>query len=431
MNMKYFLIIALIASMLFAAPVVAGTLYLSGGPDISASIAGTNEFSSGASERVSVMVENRGLIDLKIVRPDIVSRDDLPNTAKLMKVALLANGTPLMVKSDPQMIGDIQGGSTKTVSFDIKIDDHTTGGIFVAVLQAEYTYLYSAESEGQDNIHYYYKTVTEDIPLTINIRPVVKLEVIDAVPEHLDVGAEGYLTLTVENAGSVDARDAVVRIVQNGKSPVKPTDSSVYIGDFTAGSTVTARYKVAVSSTATESQVYPLDVYLDYVDFEGDTTTSDPVTFGVPIGGKIEFSVVSDPIRISPGEKRTIEVEYRNIGSAEIFRAQARLSAVDPFTSSDDTAFLGDLQPGESVIARFDVSADSAATIKSYGLDSEIRYRDSLDNPQISKTMKVELEVVSQAGFISQLSNPLVIAILGVVVLGGVYYIAKIRKKNG
>jgi hypothetical protein len=424
MKLRYFLIIALITA-LFVTPALAGTLYISGGPDIAASIAGTNEFSSGASEKVAVMVENRGLLDMKIVRSDIVSQDDLPTTAKLMKVTLLANGTPMVVKSDPQMIGDVEGGSTKTVSFDVKIDDQTTGGTFTALLQAEYTYLYTAESEGQDNIHYYYKTVINEIPLTVNIRPTVKLEVRDVIPEYLDVGAEGYLTLTLENVGSVDARKAVARIVQNGQSPVKPTDSSVYIGDLSAGSTVTARYKVAIASTATENQVYPLDVYLDYMDFEGNTITSDPITFGVPIGGKIEFSVVSDPIQINPGEKRTIEVEYKNTGSAEVFRAQARLSAVDPFTSSDDTAFLGDLKPGQSVIARFEVSADGAATIKSYGLDTEIRYRDALDNPQISKTMKVEMEVVSQQGIVKQLSNPLILAVLGVALLGGIYLIAK------
>lgn len=427
--MGYFLIIALIMA-LFATPALAGTLYISGGPDISASIAGTNEFSSGASEKVSILMENRGLIDIEIVRPDVVTRDDLPTTAKLMKITLLANGTPMIVKTDPQMIGDLDGGSTKPVSFDVKIDDQSTGGRFTAVVRAEYTYLWSAESEGQDNIHYYYKDVVQDIPISINIRSTVKLEVQDVVSEHLDVGAEGYLTLTLKNNGSVDARKAIARIVQNGQSPVKPTDSSVYIGDFLAGSTVTARYKVAISTTATENQIYPLDVYLDYMDFEGDTVTSDRITFGVPIGGKIEFSVIPAPIQIRPGEKKTIEVEYKNTGSAEVFRAQARLSAVDPFTSSDDTAFLGDLKPGQSVIARYEVSADSSATIKGYGLDSEIRYRDSLDNPQISETMKVELQVVAAQGIISQLTNPLVLIVLVMVVLGGAYYITKVRKKK-
>ncbi|MDD1675518.1 MAG: S-layer protein, partial [Methanomicrobiales archaeon] len=157
---------------------------------------------------------------------------------------------------------------------------------------------------------------------------------------------------------------------------------------------------------------------------------TDPVTFGVPIGGKIEFSVVSPPEQIAPGEKTVIEVEYKNTGSAEVFRAQARLSAVDPFTSSDDTAFLGDLKPGQSAIARYDLSADAAATVKIYGLDSEIRYRDALDNPQISKTMKVEIEMTERPGLLSSLSSPLVLIVILVAIAGAAYYIVKVRRKD-
>ena len=429
MKMRYFFIIAFLMA-LFIHPVLGGTLYISGGPNISASIAGTNEFSPGASAQVQVVVENRGLIDLKIIRSDIVSRDDLPSTAKLMRVSLSGNGTPLTVKSDSQMIGDLQGGTTSKVVFDVKMDDTAKGGTYTSLLTVEYTYLYSAESEGQDNIRYYYKTVTKEIPLEINIRPTVQLAVLEAVPEHLDVGTEGYITLTLQNNGNEDARNAVARITQNGQSPVIPTDSSVYIGNLSSGSVIQARYKVAISSSATENQVYPLNVYLEYQDFEGDTVSSDPVTFGVPIGGKIEFTVISASTAIHPGEKKVIEVEYKNTGSAEVFRAQSRLSAVDPFTSNDDTAFLGDLKPGQSMVACYEVTADGAATIKSYGLDSEIRYRDALDNSQISKTMKVELHVVAREGILGPLSNPIVLSLIIVILVGVGYYIVKVRKKK-
>jgi hypothetical protein len=70
---------------------------------------------------MTIVIENRGLIDLKIIEPDIVSRDDLPNTAKLMTVALESGEAPLVVKSDPQMIGDVTGGSSKVVTFDVKL----------------------------------------------------------------------------------------------------------------------------------------------------------------------------------------------------------------------------------------------------------------------------------------------------------------------
>ncbi|MDD1718243.1 MAG: S-layer protein, partial [Methanoregulaceae archaeon] len=61
-----------------------------------------------------------------------------------------------------------------------------------------------------------------------------------------------------------------------------------------------------------------------------------------------------------------------------------------------------------------------------YGIDSEIRYRDSLENSQISDTMKVQLSVVPQDGL------PFLLGVLVVVVAaaGGAYYFFVYRKKK-
>jgi hypothetical protein len=44
--------------------------------------------------------------------------------------------------------------------------------------------------------------------------------------------------------------------------------------------------------------------------------------------------------------------------------------------------------------------------------------------------MKVELEVISPQGIFSRILNPLFIVILGVVVVGGAYFIVKVRRKK-
>ena len=53
------------------------------------SIAGSNEFSPGQETVFTVNIENKGLIDIKFVQSGIVERDDLPNTAKLVRATLL------------------------------------------------------------------------------------------------------------------------------------------------------------------------------------------------------------------------------------------------------------------------------------------------------------------------------------------------------
>ena len=410
---------------LLMVPANAGTKYMSGGPEMTASIAGTNEFSPGDDATIRIFIENRGLIDIKFVQSGIVERDDLPNTAKLVRATLQPGTAPLTIKSDPQMVGDISGGDRVLVPFTAKIDANAAAGRYILPLTLQYTYLREAEQYGQDSITYTYKEVNETIDLPVTIKPEAFLIIEDLSTEHLNAGNEGYLTLRIHNSGFVDAASAVLKIARNGNSPVIPTESSVYIGEFPANGTVETRFKVSVSREAGE-QKYPLDVFLIYKDQSGDTVTSDILTVGIPVQGKIEFMVTGNPASLQAGEKGVIEVEYQNTGAATAYSAQARISAVDPFTSKDDTAFLGDLQPGQTAVARYEVSVDESATIKEYGLDSEIRYRDALGNSQISDTMKVKITIGE--------SSILIPVIAGVLLLlgasGAAYYFIRKKKKS-
>jgi hypothetical protein len=220
-----------------------------------------------------------------------------------------------------------------------------------------------------------------------------------------------------------------VKILRNGNSPIVPTDSSVYIGDFPSGSTVDCRYKVSVSGDA-DRQTYPVDVEVVYKNKDGDFVTTKSETIGIPVGGKADFEVVSAPAEMNPGSKKVINVEYKNAGDTTIYSAQGRISAVDPFTSNDDTAYIGDLAPGASVIASYEVSVDRSATLKEYGLDSEIRYRDALDNTYISDTMKVKVDVIPPSGIATVLSNPIYLTIIVAGIIGIAYLIWHYRKKR-
>ncbi len=421
MPSKLLAVLFLIA-MLIASPVSAGAKYTSGGPVLSASLAGSNEVPAGQAVTLNVVVQNTGLIDSKMVGTTVVERTDLPNTAKSVTVGL-GSASGIAVESDPQMVGDILGGAAAKATFVVRIPAGTPAGAYTLPLALNYTHLASAEQIGGDSITYQYREVRETIPLALTVKPEAVLEVVDVATESLNVGTEGYLNLTVRNAGIEPATNAIVRIARNGQSPITPVDSSAFVGVFAPGQTVQLRYKVAVSSEAA-AQSYPLDVVVSYDDRDGINRTGRPVTLGVPIGGKIGFAVVSAPAAIAAGEKTVLEVVYKNTGAASVAAAQARLSAVDPFTSSDDTAYLGDMAPGEQKTARFEVSADTAATAKQYGLDSEVRYRDALDNSQISDTMKVAVTVTPGG---SLLTSPLVLAVVALLVIGGGYYLYRRR----
>ena len=410
---------------LIITPVMAGSKYLSGGPDITAAIAGTNEFSPGQDAVFLVNIENRGLIDIKFVQSGIVERDDLPNTAKLVRATLLPGDAPITIKSDPQLVGDIAGGKSVQVPFVAKIDENAAAGGYLLPLVLQYTYLRNAEQYGQDSITYTYKEVNETISLPVKIKPEAYVSVVSFTAEHLNAGNEGYLVMQVKNIGHVNASSAVLKIARNGNSPVIPTDSSVYIGDFPINGTVDTRFKVSISREAAD-QSYPLDIFLVYEDESGVQTTSKITTIGVPVKGKISFVVTTNPEPVIAGNKQVIEVTYQNTGSGTAYNAQSRISAVDPFTSNDDTAFLGDLTPGETAVARYEVSVDESATPKEYGLDSEIRYRDALGNSQISDTMKVRVVVEEPSPVMTIL---LIVIVIGAAAAAGYYFFVMKKKK--
>jgi hypothetical protein len=427
MKIHYFLIAIFMVFLI--APAMAGTLYISDGPAFTATVAGTNQFSPGADVQLPVKIENRGLNQIKLVQSGYIEREDLPNTAKFVTAALAPGDAPVIIKSDSQVVGDLPGGKSVQVTYTIKIPKQATAGEYLLPLTITYQYLAGAEQNGGDFIDYQYKTKNVMVTIPLTIEPKVFLEVSPVSNGSLNVGTEGYLDLAVTNSGGEDAHNTIIKILRNGNSPVTPTDSSVYIGDFRAGNSTLCRFKVSVSRDA-EAQEYPVDVIAVYKNHEDDTVTSAPTTVGIPVNGKIGFDVVAADAKMSVGKKKAIEVTYRNTGDATAYNAQARISVVDPFTSNDDTAYLGDIAPGKTAVAIYEVGVSSGALAKDYALDSEVRYRDSLDNSQISDTVKVPVTVVQPTAGESIMAN-LVYLIAGIIVIiAAGYYLVVMRKKK-
>ena len=427
MKIQYFLIAIIMVFLIV--PTMAGTLYISDGPTFTATVAGTNQFAPGQDVQLPVKIENRGLTTMKFVQTGYIERDDLPNTAKFVTASLAPGDSPMIIKSDSQVVGDIPGGKTVQVVYNIKIPKEAAAGEYQLPLTISYQYLAGAEQSAGDLIEYSYKTKSITTSLPLRIEPKVFLLVSPVSNKALTVGTEGYLDLNVTNRGGEDARSVIIKILRNGNSPVTPTDSSVYIGDFAAGNSTVCRFKVSVSRDA-EAQEYPVDVIAVYKNHDGDIVTSVPATVGIPVSGKIGFDVVATDSQMNAGKKKILEVTYRNSGVTTAYNAQSRISVVDPFTSNDDSAYLGDIAPGTTAVARYEVGVSSDAVAKDYALDSEVRYSDSLDNSQISDTVKVPVTVVQPTGLGGMAANLAIIIAGLIVVIAAGYYLVVIRRRQ-
>lgn len=425
MDIRTATVILLIACCM--APALAAVNYIDSSPDLSAQIAGSNEFSPGQDVTFNIVVQNGGLNTFKFNNSGTIDRDDLPNTAKLVTVQLLPGTAPVTIKTDPQMVGDIPGAGRAQLAVNGKIADNTSAGEYQLPLFIQYKYLQTTRQEGSDNMQFVYKQVNQTLPLVIKVKPLLKIRVLSASADSLNAGSEGYLSIRIQNEGSDDGKKATVKVTRSGSSPIIPVDSSIYVGDFPSGGVVTCSYRVAVSSVV-EAQTYPIDVSVNYEDFEGISVMSSTETTCVPVGGKAVFDIVPPVPGIEAGKKAVITVEYKNTGNMAVYQAQSRITAVPPFSSTDNTAYLGDIKPGESATARYEISVPPEAEPRNYTLDSEVQYRDKLDNRQISDTVRIPIRVLQKTGD-SPLANPVLLLLFTAGIIGAGYYLVVMRKR--
>jgi hypothetical protein len=422
-------LILLITALCITVPVSAGTKYLDGSPNLNVLVSGTNEFSAGSEISIPLVIENTGFSTSKEVASSVIDRPDLPATAKFVAVTMTPGDAPFVIKSDPQMIGDLPGQAKKTVTVQAKIDSNAPAGTYLVPVNLTYTRIDSVIQYQVDSFKNYYVVETTTVYVPIVIKKEVIPGIVAAIPDHLIANSDGYLNLTIKNTGTLDGTKATVKLLRNDNSPVTPVDNSVYIGDFPAGSTVSCRYKVNVAETA-QNASYPVDLVVVYQNNEGDFVTSRTETAGVAVGSKVDFVILSPPAEMNPGSKKIIQVVYKNTGSTPVRSAEARISAVKPFTSSSDISYLGDLAPGQTATATFQLKVSSDATVKDYGLDSEIRYLSSLNSTTISDPMKVTVRVDNLTGIAGILSNSVYVSVIVAIIIGIVYALYYLRKKR-
>jgi hypothetical protein len=149
-----------------------------------------------------------------------------------------------------------------------------------------------------------------------------------------------------------------------------------------------------------------------------------PIT--ITVKKQADFEILNNSGELSAGAKKApVSATYKNIGEESIKDAVARLSIFKPFSSTDDQAFIGTLQPGEEKTVVFRLDVDSDATPKEYAINSEIKYTDLNGDTVISESMKIPVVVKAAA---TSLLLPAGIVLLIIIAAGG--YVYRKKQKN-
>jgi uncharacterized membrane protein len=252
--------------------------------------------------------------------------------------------------------------------------------------------------------------------------------------EYKKTTALGIVADLVSNSSAIEVNsgDQVVQALKSGEKTQSPLKFTVKIakhapaGEYPLDLNLTYDYqdnvRVDASSLSTEGGAPTLVNYRASYIYQ---KANQAVPIFIKVKNQADFNITDAKGALNAGEKKgAVEVTYKNIGDEAVSDAVARLSIFKPFSSTDDQAYIGTLQPGEEKTVVFQIDVDSDATPKEYGINSEIKYTDINGDTVISESMKIPVTVNPAA---ESLLIPAVV-ILVLIAAAGVYLYRRRQK---
>lgn len=268
----------------------------------------------------------------------------------------------------------------------------------------------------------------------------------DDIAQYTQAVVQPLMAKELELDKSITTANSIVATlsIADPNTPLKIKQKTLLLGSLTAGRPLAqpAAFPIEIYDNATPG-TYNLNLNVSY-NYQKDsairppfgdvymwnTNASQNLILQVVVDNEPYFKVRNMDTKLSVGNSDDLKVTYKNEGKIVAKECTARISVVDPFTTTDDQAYLGDMQPGESKNATFKINVANDATPKNYSIDSEIRYKDIHDDNKYSRNLKVELQVQPSKSFIEKLfsGTGLILLILLITGIVGVAYM--LSKKN-
>ncbi len=327
----------------------------------------------------------------------------MPSAMPTMAMPSMQPTMPSTMPSTPAYyVGELKPGEIAKAIFYVKINVKDEGN-YTFKVKAVYLNEFNRIEE------------SDPVPFGVHVAKAPDF-VVKSVQSRVFVNSKGDVVVTI--VPTTDLKD--VSIYLTTKPPLSVLSSEYYLGDVQAGKEYTAVFKVQASDEA-KPVTYPAEIKLKYRSMD-EYFYTDPKSAGIKVNPKMKFEVYGTP-KIAAGSEGIVEWTIKNVGNFTIREATARLTITDPFSSDDDTAYIGTLKPGETAVIKFKLSVDADATPKKYGLNLEVKYKDLEDEWAISEPTKAVIEVVPPKPPYGAIALVVIIAIVAVA-----YYLRR-RKK--
>jgi hypothetical protein len=281
-----------------------------GGPSLSASVSGTDEFDRGDTVTLNVDLTNFGRITgfKQDMVPNSATEYALANaeqqeeakitTALGIMGTLISNTSQIEVKSGDQVVQSLRAGD-KTINplkFTIKIAEHAPAGTYNLTLKTPYDYqsnvlVYASNLENIPNVNlpptfvnsqwsYIYSNATQNLTIPITVKNAADFELVGSNGTLAAGQKKGELEATYKNIGDEPVSEAIARL--SIFKPFSSIDDQAYIGSLGPQEAKTVTFRLDVDSDATPKE-YAINSEIKYTDVNGDTIISESMKIPVTV----------------------------------------------------------------------------------------------------------------------------------------------------
>jgi hypothetical protein len=305
-------------------------------------------------------------------------------------------------------VGSWQPGETKQVTYALSATEDA--------IQREYSLTATVDYTDTDGVR---QTAPEMVTgVTPRDEQSFSLSDLDST---LRVGQEGEISGTVTNDGPATVYEPVL-VVSGGSQNLDFTETEYALSSLAAGDSQSFSFEIDVSDAASAGrQQFSFDV--NYQNEAGDDRTSTTLRRAVTVETRRDrFAVEPVESTLERGGSDTVTLRLTNNGAEPLSEVSVKTYFNDPLGSSDDEAFVPELDPGESTEIQVAASAGGDALTKQYPVSVDVQYTTPDGDTELSKTYKIAVDVVEPEGGGGGLPIPAIVGVVVVVGLGAVVW---------
>ena len=306
------------------------------------------------------------LIDACTISPTVVSGGDtvsfqlsLKNVgnreAKNIRISIAPESDALTLKSDlnAQFLDKLLVNATFDADFVLSVAPGAQEGDIVVQTIITYEDAYGG-------------AYTEEGKYRIRITQP-KVEIVSCVYNEVVSGGDDFTaTLTIQNTGTRDAKNVVVRYTSEDEAiRKKGIQDSVTIGELRKGESTTVTFDLHALPSASEGR-HAMDFLCTYADTVSTGTYSDSTHYELTIYQKasIGYDEIKLPESITSGETFVLPICVFNTGFSPLYNVRGVLSVDGLICSS---AYLGNIKPQDSVVKDLSIFVTTLSGGSKYG----------------------------------------------------------------